>query len=407
MITSEDLTFIRSSDQIPDNIELLAPEKGETLRYHHACSICSDEYMFKVGVHIPFELSIMELLYIFNAAPIHVAPNSWEDRLGGCMALRVEKKLMQVHMTFTGKQYNKIVSNLLNLVLELKTRWYTSKEVFFQWCQTLTFIGTLTASTRLGATVGQQDEALSYFEGAGPSVEELLALVPYQSEEQAHQERRLKKKRRLTKALSRKDACRSGVVILSLETPVEPVQVLSLEGDASGIGEEAFWGHGLKPQRRAEAATTLTPMLCGIFRARPLDKEGCGSAKRILLKFLLDVWWKFMNLEERIHLIDGCGSQAKYRYHVLKEFPLTILGHHRANDLLGVSLIMDREGHQMVIVVGKRPKEVMVIQATKEVMLLDTTLLSTQTYLEGSFVTIMFEACCMVEEELGARPKRH
>ncbi|KAL5996415.1 hypothetical protein ACLOJK_026493 [Asimina triloba] len=51
-------------------IELSAPKEGETLQDHHDCSIFLNEWMFKVGVQIPFEFSILELLYVFSAAPI-------------------------------------------------------------------------------------------------------------------------------------------------------------------------------------------------------------------------------------------------------------------------------------------------------------------------------------------------
>ncbi|KAL5978474.1 hypothetical protein ACLOJK_029591 [Asimina triloba] len=69
----------------------------------------------------------------------------------------------------------------------------------------------------------------------------------------------------------------------------------------------------------------------------PLNKEGRGPKERMLSKFLPDMWGEIRDLEERIYLIDGCASQAEYRYHVLKEFPSTILEHHHVEDLFGVS----------------------------------------------------------------------
>ncbi|KAL6002971.1 hypothetical protein ACLOJK_023193 [Asimina triloba] len=76
IITFEDLTSIWSCNQISDNIELLAPELRETLWDHQAGCICLNEFMFKVRVRVPFEFNVVELLYVFSIAPIHLTPNS-------------------------------------------------------------------------------------------------------------------------------------------------------------------------------------------------------------------------------------------------------------------------------------------------------------------------------------------
>ncbi|KAL6003401.1 hypothetical protein ACLOJK_023624 [Asimina triloba] len=50
----------------------------------------------------------------------------------------------------------------------------------------------------------------------------------------------------------------------------------------------------------------------------PLDKEGRGSAKLMLLEFLPDACRELIKLEKRICLIDGCSSREEYRYHDLE-----------------------------------------------------------------------------------------
>ncbi|KAL5987244.1 hypothetical protein ACLOJK_038406 [Asimina triloba] len=62
------------------------------------------------------------------------------------------------------------------------------------------FFGALVASTQ-GAEVYQWSEASSSLVDHRPSVEESLVLIPYQSREQAREERRPKKKRCLTKVV--------------------------------------------------------------------------------------------------------------------------------------------------------------------------------------------------------------
>ncbi|KAL6002107.1 hypothetical protein ACLOJK_037555 [Asimina triloba] len=77
MITSDDMKSLHSRYHIPDSIELFSPREGETLRDHRDSSICLNEWMFRVGVQIPFKFGISELFHIFGAAPIQVFPNSW------------------------------------------------------------------------------------------------------------------------------------------------------------------------------------------------------------------------------------------------------------------------------------------------------------------------------------------
>ncbi|KAL5985224.1 hypothetical protein ACLOJK_036462 [Asimina triloba] len=76
MISSEDLESIRACYDIPERIELLASERGMTLKDYHLRCICLNEFMCKAGVNVPFELGVAELLNTFDVAPIDVAPNS-------------------------------------------------------------------------------------------------------------------------------------------------------------------------------------------------------------------------------------------------------------------------------------------------------------------------------------------
>ncbi|KAL5987824.1 hypothetical protein ACLOJK_035579 [Asimina triloba] len=97
------------------------------------------------------------------------------------------------------------------------------------------------------------------------------------------------------------------------------------------------------------------------------DKEGRWPVELMLLVFLPDMWRELMELEERICLVDGCASQAEYRYHVLREPVQLSLGRPRAWDLFGMSRIMSKEC-QRVVAVGKRLEEAGVAQVTREVL---------------------------------------
>ncbi|KAL5978016.1 hypothetical protein ACLOJK_037039 [Asimina triloba] len=79
-------------------------------------------------------------------------------------------------------------------------------------------------------------------------------------------------------------------------------------------------------------------------------------------------------LEERIRSIDGCTSQAEYRYHVL--------GERVPWDPFGTSNIMDEEERQKIIAVGKRPEETGVAQVSREVMRPDASVPSEWKLLE-------------------------
>ncbi|KAL5975686.1 hypothetical protein ACLOJK_020012 [Asimina triloba] len=110
---------------------------------------------------------------------------------------------------------------------------------------------------------------------------------------------------------------------------------------------------------------------------------------------------ELMELDERIRLIDGCTSQAEYRYHMLRESVRLSMGRPRAWDLFGTSYIMRKEECRRVIAAGKRPKEVGMAQVTREVLKSSTIFPSTWKYLEESLAGIVFEARSMAGEELG------
>ncbi|KAL6007856.1 hypothetical protein ACLOJK_033360 [Asimina triloba] len=95
--------------KIPDGIELLAPEQGETFNDYHPGCICLNEFMFKVGVRAPFKYGVAELLNIFGVPSIQ-----WR-KCGANRALwkvLLSRKKMMGQVTFAGKKNTKIVSNL-------------------------------------------------------------------------------------------------------------------------------------------------------------------------------------------------------------------------------------------------------------------------------------------------------
>ncbi|KAL6003223.1 hypothetical protein ACLOJK_023446 [Asimina triloba] len=201
--------------------QLLAPELRETLQDHQAGRICLNEFMFKVGVRVPFKFSVTELLYVFGTAPIHLTPNSWKiiqivvyNTNRYFWRFLLSRKVIQGLVTFTGKHTNMVVNNLPHsmkrgrgvvLILEVPDWWrerlpdveetasFSSKEIFFRWCQGLTFFGALVAFVRGEADVRRSGEASSSLAGAGSLAEGLAVLV--------REEGRLRKKRRLKKAI--------------------------------------------------------------------------------------------------------------------------------------------------------------------------------------------------------------
>ncbi|KAL5999361.1 hypothetical protein ACLOJK_040821 [Asimina triloba] len=248
---------------------------------------------------------------------------------------------------------------LLEIAKSNNLRWLTSKEVFFQWPQNLLFFGVPAEPRRLG-------EASSSLTSLEVSIEGLLALMPYQLEEQAHRGKPLKKKRHLIKGITpfpsplslglvisreedeRLEALHFGVVALSSErrqADNEESVILAKGAGVPSVGvnpmgipmEEVVKGDTSSPESEAREPKILSDLLPvqsrglresnALNQAMPLDREGCGPAERILLEFLPDVWRELRDLEYRFHLIDGCASQAKYHYHVMKELPSTTLGH--------------------------------------------------------------------------------
>ncbi|KAL6002292.1 hypothetical protein ACLOJK_034222 [Asimina triloba] len=137
-----------------------------------------------------------------------------------------------------------------------------------------------------------------------------------------------------------------------------------------------------------------------------LDKEGRESVERMLLEFLPDVWRELSEVEERIHLIDGCVSRVKYCYHVLRESVRLSVGCPRARDQFETNCIMSEEERRKVIAVGKRPKEAGVAQVAREVLRSGSSSPSAWQYLEESLTGIVFEACRMAGEEPGAELDR-
>ncbi|KAL5978171.1 hypothetical protein ACLOJK_029288, partial [Asimina triloba] len=266
-----------------------------------------------------------------------------------------------------------------------KVMWFASKEIFFWWCQNLSFFGSLASSVCEGTKPRQPGEASSSSTGPKASTEGSLVLMPCQLEEQKRLGKPLKKKRHLIKGVANWRVFLLWSAIIEEQGPI-----MSQEEDERGqAGEEEFTvlaegagesSAGTSPMRvptmEVIEGDTLSPILVSVqqlsIRARraaacyrghrsldtaarglcesytldpttPLDMECHGLTERMVHKFLPDKWQVLRDVEKRIHLIDGCASQVEYRYHVLKESPSATLGCHHTKDMFAVRSIMDAE----------------------------------------------------------------
>ncbi|KAL5986919.1 hypothetical protein ACLOJK_015254 [Asimina triloba] len=78
LISFEDLVAIRDYYGIPRSIILSPPEPYESPRDYCPGHICLNESMLRVGVRIPFEFEVVEVLLAFHVSPAHVIPHSWK-----------------------------------------------------------------------------------------------------------------------------------------------------------------------------------------------------------------------------------------------------------------------------------------------------------------------------------------
>ncbi|KAL6004593.1 hypothetical protein ACLOJK_005148 [Asimina triloba] len=192
-------------------------------------------------------------------------------------------------------------------------------------------------------------------------------------------------------------AHRQGQRSLDAAATLTPIRrgVLTLGELSLSQSDEEIFQHLFDVEARAlEILGDLLPMQSrGLWEryaldlTTPLDRKGCGSAERILRKFLPDVWRELRDLEERIYLINGCAFQAEYRYYMLKKSSSSTLGHHHAEDMIRVSRIMEAEECRRIIAAEKLPKEAVVFQTAKEVLRHDIPPSAWQ-YLEGSMMIV-------------------
>ncbi|KAL6009545.1 hypothetical protein ACLOJK_022775 [Asimina triloba] len=87
MILSKNLESIKVCYEIPERIELLALKPGETFKDYHLGCICLNEFMFKVGVRVPFEFGVAELLADWDAAWLE-----WDDAVENVEATIMAKR---------------------------------------------------------------------------------------------------------------------------------------------------------------------------------------------------------------------------------------------------------------------------------------------------------------------------
>ncbi|KAL6003216.1 hypothetical protein ACLOJK_023439 [Asimina triloba] len=340
IITFEDLKSIWSCNQISDNIELLASELRETLQDHQNDCICLNKFIFKVGVQVPFEFSITDLLYVFGTTPIHLTPNSWkiiQTIVWFCEWRRcstnhhfwrflLSRKVIQGLVTFTGKHKNKVVNNhphsrgrgvvlilgvpdwwrerlpdlmeTASVELEMSQRvvleffhshrleWFSSKEIFFRWCQGFTFFGALVAFERGEADVCEEGRhrkkrrlKRAIRKGQGP--------VMLQEDEEERLARREEVDLHAALALSREEAhCSSLAVSLAEPANSRPAELFLGEGLLSessgrqraatvrgfptsqhkGYDKASRRPRGIENSSRNMAATP-TPVGCGVLAA--------------------------------------------------------------------------------------------------------------------------------------------
>ncbi|KAL5980806.1 hypothetical protein ACLOJK_028717 [Asimina triloba] len=153
-------------------------------------------------------------------------------------------------------------------------------------------------------------------------------------------------------------------------------------------------GKAKVPMRRGVLGSTFGEASSGIREchalglAPSLDKERRGVDEQILLEYLPNVWKELSELEERLHLINGCTSREEYHYHVLRERSRLSVKHPYVQDQFGVSSIMDEDERWKVIAVGKRPEEVGVEQVSREVLRPDVSIPSKWELLEEVLVKV-------------------
>ncbi|KAL5984854.1 hypothetical protein ACLOJK_038690 [Asimina triloba] len=180
MIFSDDLEFIHSRYHILDSIKLFAPREGKTLRDHQDGCICLNEWMFKVGIWIPFEFSVSELYHVFDATPIQVAQSvMWFCEWRKCSASRylwvslMSRKGIPLRCSEGLPEVTSVVPEELKtgqrLILEFfqlhNLKWCPSKEAFFQWCQGPSFFGAPVVFAR------EEEEERQLGEASGSSVD--------------------------------------------------------------------------------------------------------------------------------------------------------------------------------------------------------------------------------------------
>ncbi|KAL5986337.1 hypothetical protein ACLOJK_014670 [Asimina triloba] len=200
----------------------------------------------------------------------------------------------------------------------------------------------------------------------------------------------------------------SDPTLTSMGEPVPPARLGGLaitfeEPSSSKSNEEFFWCPFDMEGRALKILSDLESASLGL--QEPQDVEDCGLVELMLREFLLHVWEELYDLEKQTCSIDGCSSEAEYRYHVLRMFlPLTV-GDRWLGNQFGVSPMMGVDEHQKIIRAGKCPEEVGVAQVSKE-FLCPEPLPSVWECLATSLSMNLSKARSRAEDELEAMLER-
>ncbi|KAL6003237.1 hypothetical protein ACLOJK_023460 [Asimina triloba] len=176
IITFEDVKSIWSCNQISDNIELLEPELRETLQDHQNGCICLNKSGFESPSSSASQISSMKRGR--GVVLILGVPDWWRERMPDL----VETASVELEMS------QRVV---LEFFHSHSLKWFSSKEIFFRWCQGLTFFGALVAFERGEVDVRRSGEASLSLAGARSPAEGLTV----------REEGRLRKKRHLKKGM--------------------------------------------------------------------------------------------------------------------------------------------------------------------------------------------------------------
>ncbi|KAL6006481.1 hypothetical protein ACLOJK_037435 [Asimina triloba] len=389
LISSNDMVLIRSRYQIPDNIELLASEPDKTLCHHQPGCICLNEFMCKVGVRLPFEFKVVAFCristlpqstsllipgrsssrwcgFVNGESDVRTGiPNRWVKKLPEAVVALVEELEANQWLVLAHLQANNL-------------QWFPSKEAFFDWCQNSVYPDASAVLREKKKRHALKRPHLSMVEELVREEEANLQMVMTLSLEMARcvissleapaepdhsrttdfssagsldgipittEKRRSARGKGAPRVIIIEEVGDLALTLTSMGEPEPPVclEVLIVtfgEPSRAKVTRRFFWCPFDMEGWALKILGDLVPMQLMVVRENTvmgfLDKDGRGPTKLMLQELLSHVWQEFCDLERRIHSINGCFSQEKYRYHVLGKFPPLI-----ARDCIGRLLVLD------------------------------------------------------------------